>query len=138
LKIIIDPILKQDIVHITLLVKDYDEAIAFYVGKLQFTLVEDTRLSDVKRWVLVQPPGSTGCCLLLAKTANERQELAIGNQSGGRVFLFLNTDDFDRDYCRMIADGVSFIREPIVESYGTVAVFKDLYGNLWDLIQTKS
>lgn len=124
--------------HIALLVKDYDEAIEFYVGKLKFTIVEDTWLSDLKRWVLVRPPGSTGCCLLLAKAADERQKLAIGNQSGGRVFLFLNTDNFDRDYSRMVSDGISFVREPIVESYGTVAVFKDLYGNLWDLIQKKN
>jgi len=129
--------LKQEIDHIALLVKDYDEAIEFYVNKLKFTLIEDTRLSDVKRWVLVQPPGSSGCCLLLAKAADERQNLAIGNQSGGRIFLFLSTDNFDRDYNRMVSEGISFVREPIIESYGTIAVFKDLYGNLWDLIEKK-
>ena len=127
--------MKQSIIHITLLVKDYDEAIAFYVNKLKFILVEDTRLSDVKRWVLVTPPDSSGCCLLLAKAADDRQKLAIGNQSGGRVFLFLNTDDFDRDYSRMVSDGITFVRPPVVEDYGKVAVFEDLYGNLWDLIQ---
>jgi len=129
--------LKQEIDHIALLVKDYDEAIEFYVNKLKFTLIEDTRLSDVKRWVLVQPPGSSGCCLLLAKAADERQNLAIGNQSGGRIFLFLSTDNFDRDYNRMVSEGISFVREPIIESYGTIAVFKDLYGKLWDLIEKK-
>ena len=129
--------MKQEIDHIALLVKDYDEAIEFYVNKLKFTLIEDTRLSDVKRWVLVQPPGSSGCCLLLAKAADERQNLAIGNQSGGRIFLFLSTDNFDRDYNRMVSEGISFVREPIIESYGTIAVFKDLYGNLWDLIEKK-
>jgi len=127
--------LKQSIIHITLLVKDYDEAIAFYVNKLKFILVEDTRLSDVKRWVLVTPPDSSGCCLLLAKAADDQQKLAVGNQSGGRVFLFLNTDDFDRDYSRMVSDGITFVRPPVVEDYGKVAVFEDLYGNLWDLIQ---
>jgi catechol 2,3-dioxygenase-like lactoylglutathione lyase family enzyme len=127
--------MKQSIIHIALLVKNYDEAIAFYVNKLKFTVKEDTVLSDVKRWVLIQPPGSTGCCLLLAKAANEQQSSAIGHQSGGRVFLFLETDDFYRDYKSMIANGIIFVREPIVESYGTVAVFKDLYGNLWDLIE---
>ena len=127
--------MKQSIIHITLLVKDYDEAIAFYVNKLKFILVEDTRLSDVKRWVLVTPPDSSGCCLLLAKAADDQQKLAVGNQSGGRVFLFLNTDDFDRDYSRMVSDGITFVRPPVVEDYGKVAVFEDLYGNLWDLIQ---
>lgn len=129
--------LAQSIIHISLLVKDYDEAIEFYVKKLNFTLVEDSRLSDVKRWVLVQPPGSSGCCLLFAKASNDEQELAVGNQSGGRVFLFLNTDNFQRDYHAMLAKGIVFVREPVDEVYGTVAVFKDLYGNLWDLIQQK-
>lgn len=127
--------MKQSIIHIALLVKNYDEAIDFYVNKLKFTVKEDTVLSEVKRWILIQPPGSAGCCLLLAKAANEQQSAAIGNQSGGRVFLFLETDDFYRDYNSMIANEIIFVREPIVESYGTVAVFKDLYGNLWDLIE---
>ena len=130
--------MNQSIIHIALLVKDYDEAIDFYVKKLNFTIVEDTQLSDTKRWVLIKPPGSSGCCLLLAKAADELQESAVGNQSGGRVFLFLQTDDFYRDYIRMVANGILFMREPIEESYGTVAVFQDLYGNLWDLIQRKN
>lgn len=130
--------MKQSIIHITLLVENYDEAIDFYVNKLKFTIKEDTVLSDVKRWILIQPPGSTGCCLLLAQAANEQQSAAIGNQSGGRVFLFLETDDFYRDYKSMIANGIIFVREPKVESYGTIAVFKDLYGNLWDLIELSS
>lgn len=130
--------MKQSIIHITLLVENYDEAIEFYVNKLKFTVKEDTVLSDVKRWVLIQPPGSAGCCLLLAQAANEQQSSAIGNQSGGRVFLFLETDNFYRDYKSMIANGIIFVREPKVESYGTVAVFKDLYGNLWDLIELSS
>ena len=127
--------MKQSIIHISLLVKDYDEAIDFDVNKLSFTLIEDTSLSDSKRWVLVQPPGSSGCCLLLAKAAHEQQTLAIGTQSGGRVFLFLETDNFEEAYTNMLANGISFVREPVVESYGTVAVFQDLYGNLWDLIE---
>jgi len=127
--------MKQSIIHITLLVRAYDEAIEFYVTKLNFKLIEDTKLSDVKRWVLLQPPGSDGCCLLLAKAVNEEQQAAVGNQCGGRVFLFLNTDDFYRDYNNMLANNVFFERNPITESYGIVAVFKDLYGNLWDLIQ---
>ena len=127
--------MKQSIIHIALLVKDYDEAIDFYVKKLRFKVVEDTRLSDLKRWVLVQPPGSSGCCLLLAKAINKQQESCVGNQSGGRVFLFLDTDNFEETYNAMLAEGVVFVREPIIETYGTVAVFKDLYGNLWDLIE---
>ena len=127
--------MKQSIIHIAVLVEDYDDAIAFYVNKLNFKLVENTKLSAIKRWVLVQPPGASGCCLLLAKAANEQQRSAVGNQSGGRVFLFLDTDDFYRDHQRMLANNVTFVRDPIVESYGIVAVFEDLYGNLWDLIQ---
>jgi len=130
--------LKQSIIHIALLVKDYDEAIDFYVNKLQFKVVEDTLLSDLKRWVLVQPPGSTGCCLLLAKAVNEQQYASVGNQSGGRVFLFLDTDNFHETYNTMVDNGIAFVREPVVEAYGTVAVFKDLYGNLWDLIERTS
>ncbi len=127
--------MRQSIIHISLLVRDYDEAIKFYVDKLNFQLVEDTRLSNVKRWVLIQPPGANGVCLLLAKAANDQQLSAIGNQSGGRVFLFLETDDFYRDYYYMLANNIIFVRDPVVESYGIVAVFQDLYGNFWDLIQ---
>ncbi|AYL97741.1 VOC family protein [Mucilaginibacter celer] len=127
--------MKQSIAHIALLVKDYDEALNFYVTKLGFEVIEDTPLADNKRWVLIRPPGNTGCCLLLAKAANQQQLLAVGNQTGGRVFLFLETDDFYRDYNNMLAVNISFVRQPVVESYGIVAVFEDLYGNLWDLIQ---
>jgi len=127
--------MKQHIAHIALVVRDYDEAIQFYTGKLQFTLVEDTVLSDSKRWVLIAPKGSNECCLLLAKAANAEQQARVGNQAGGRVFLFLYTDNFRADYEMMVKEGVEFIREPKVETYGTVAVFKDLYGNLWDLIE---
>ena len=127
--------MKQHIAHIALVVRDYDEAIQFYTGKLQFTLVEDTVLSDSKRWVLIAPKGSNECCLLLAKAANAEQQARVGNQTGGRVFLFLYTDNFQADYEMMVKEGVEFIREPKVETYGTVAVFKDLYGNLWDLIE---
>ena len=127
--------MRQSIIHIALLVKDYDEAIDFYVNKLNFKVVENTKLSDVKRWVLIQPPGSAGCCLLLAKAADEQQLSQVGNQCGGRVFLFLETDDFYRDYNSMVAKNVTFVRKPIIESYGIVAVFEDLYGNLWDLIE---
>ncbi len=127
---------KQSIVHVALVVRDYDEAIQFYTEKLGFTLIEDTyQPAQDKRWVIVAPPGSNGTSLLLARAAKPEQESAIGNQTGGRVFLFLATDDFWRDYNRMVAAGVSFIREPKVEPYGTVAVFEDLYGNLWDLLQ---
>jgi catechol 2,3-dioxygenase-like lactoylglutathione lyase family enzyme len=117
-----------------LLVRDYDEAIAFYVGKLGFELCEDTRLSADKRWVVVAPPGG-GAGLLLARAANDRQIAAIGEQSGGRVFLFLETDDFVRDHAAYVERGVSFVEPPRREAYGTVAVFEDLYGNRWDLIE---
>ena len=127
--------MKQHIAHIALLVRDYDEAIQFYTRKLHFTLVEDTVLSETKRWVLVAPKGSNECCLLLAKAANTEQETRIGNQTGGRVFLFLYTDNFWTDYETMVKEGIEFVREPKVETYGTVAVFKDLYGNLWDLLE---
>ena len=123
------------IAHITLLVDDYDKAIDFFTGKLNFILVEDTNLSDVKRWVLVKPRGSENCCLLLAKASNDEQRRSIGNQSGGRVFLFLQTDNFRRDYQNLIDNGIKIVREPKAEDYGTVAVFEDLYGNLWDLIE---
>ena len=127
---------KQSIVHVALVVRDYDEAIRFFTEKLQFTLVEDTyQPQQDKRWVLVAPPGSNGLTLLLARASNDEQERFIGNQAGGRVFLFLSTDDFRRDYNRMVSLGITFVREPKVESYGTVAVFQDLYGNLWDLIE---
>jgi catechol 2,3-dioxygenase-like lactoylglutathione lyase family enzyme len=132
------PGMQLKIAQITLLVQDYDEAIAFYVNKLGFRLIEDTPLSDDKRWVLVAPPDGSECCLLLAKAANEQQASYIGNQTGGRVFLFLFTDDFWQSYNQMVARGVSFTRQPIEEDYGRVAVFGDLYGNLWDLIQPKA
>ncbi len=127
--------MQQKIAHITLLVNDYDEAIAFYTQKLDFQLVEDTRLSETKRWVRVTPPGSKECCLLLARAADDRQKAAVGNQSGGRVFLFLYTDDIKRDYANMLQRGVTFLRPPATEAYGAVAVFEDLYGNAWDLLQ---
>jgi len=127
--------MKQHIAHIALVVRDYDEAIQFYTQKLHFRLVEDTVLSATKRWVLVAPKGSNECCLLLAKAADPEQEKKIGDQTGGRVFLFLYTDNFRRDYEAMIKEGVEFVREPKVEAYGRVAVFKDLYGNLWDLLE---
>lgn len=126
----------QRLVHVTLLVDDYDKAIDFYTQKLNFRLVEDTVLSKSKRWVIISPPGSEGCCLLLAKAANEEQSSRIGNQTGGRVFLFLQTNDFKRDFKNLQSKGVSIIRGPIIEDYGTVAVFADLYGNLWDLIES--
>lgn len=128
--------MNQSIVHIALVVRDYDEAIEFYVGKLGFTLIEDTYQPEQdKRWVVVAPPGSSGTTLLLARASKPEQEPFIGNQAGGRVFLFLRTDDFWRDYHAMLARGIRFIREPKDADYGTVAVFEDLYGNLWDLIQ---
>ena len=130
--------MKQTLLHISLVVRDYDEAIAFYTGALGFDLVEDAYLPEQdKRWVLVAPPGSGGTQLLLAKASSPEQEASIGNQCGGRVFLFLGTDDFWRDYEAMKAQGVTFVREPVEADYGTVAVFEDLYGNRWDLIQRK-
>ena len=125
----------QRIAHIALVVRDYEEAINFYVNKLDFQLLEDTQLEAGKRWVLVAPPGAKECCLLLAKAANEEQAKSIGNQSGGRVFLFLHTDNFDRDYQKFKARNIRFIRPPQVFDYGKVAVFEDLYGNLWDLLE---
>ena len=128
--------MKQALVHIALIVRDYDEAIDFYVNKLKFELVEDSYQAEQdKRWVVVAPPGSKGASILLARASKPEQFDFIGNQAGGRVFLFLNTDDFWRDYQRMVADGIHFIREPQEQDYGTVAVFEDLYGNLWDLLQ---
>lgn len=128
--------MKQSIIHIALVVRDYDKAIAFYTETLNFTLLEDTYQPEQdKRWVVVAPPGSNGVSLLLAQSSNPEQEAFVGNQAGGRVFLFLNTDDFWRDYNKMVERGVTIVREPKTEPYGTVAVFADLYGNLWDLIQ---
>jgi catechol 2,3-dioxygenase-like lactoylglutathione lyase family enzyme len=127
----------QTLGHVALVVRDYDEAIAFFTRTLNFKLVEDTRLSEDKRWVLVAPPGSEGATLLLARAATPEQESRVGNQTGSRVFLFLHTDDFWRDYREMTVRRVKFIREPREETYGTVAVFEDLYGNLWDLLQRK-
>lgn len=127
--------MKQKIVHLALVVADYDEAIKFYTEKLDFELIADEKQSETKRWVLVAPKGSNGCQLLLAKGVSEEQQSRIGNQTGGRVFLFLQTDDFWRDYNNYVERGIEFARPPKVEEYGTVAVFKDLYGNLWDLIE---
>lgn len=127
--------MNQHIAHISLLVSDYDEAINFYTQKLNFTLIEDTPIGDDKRWVLVAPAGSRECCLLLAKASSDEQKKFIGKQTGGRVFLFLYTDDFERDYQNLIRENIQILRAPKQESYGTVAVFADLYGNLWDLIE---
>ena len=128
--------MKQSIVHVALVVKDYDEAIAFYTQKLNFVLLEDTYQPEQdKRWVVVAPPGSDGVSLLLARASKQNQEFFIGNQTGGRVFLFLNTDNFWRDYNDMISKGIKFVREPKKQEYGMVAVFEDLYGNLWDLLE---
>lgn len=128
--------MKQSIVHVAIVVKDYDEALAFYVGLLNFDLIEDTYQPEQdKRWVVVSPPGSSGTTLLLARASKPEQEPFIGNQTGGRVFLFLNTDNFWRDYHNMVAKGIKFVREPKQADYGMVAVFADLYGNLWDLLQ---
>jgi catechol 2,3-dioxygenase-like lactoylglutathione lyase family enzyme len=128
--------MRQAIIHVALVVRDYDEAIDFYCHKLHFTLVEDTYQPEQdKRWVVVAPPGSNGASLLLARASTPAQEAFIGNQTGGRVFLFLNTDDFWRDYQEMLSNGIHFVREPKNAIYGTVAVFEDLYGNLWDLVQ---
>ena len=127
----------QKLAQVALVVRDYDEAIRFYTDMLKFELVEDTQLSPTKRWVIVQPPGPSGCRLLLAKAVGEEQISRIGNQTGGRVFLFLHTDNFQRDYEFLKTKGVKFVREPSNESYGTVAVFADLYGNLIDLIEPR-
>jgi catechol 2,3-dioxygenase-like lactoylglutathione lyase family enzyme len=127
----------QNLGCIALVVRDYDEAIRFYTHSLGFQLIEDTDLGGGKRWVRVRPPGSTGTELLLAKAVNPEQASRIGNQTGGRVFLFLHTDDFWRDYRAMTERGVKFVRPQSEESYGTVAVFEDLYGNQWDLLQLR-
>ena len=127
--------MQQSIIHVALVVRDYDEAISFFCSKLHFTLVEDTYQPEQdKRWVVVSPPGSSGATLLLARASTPEQEAFIGRQTGGRVFLFLHTDDFWRDYRDMQAAGIKFVREPKEAPYGTVAVWQDLYGNLWDLI----
>lgn len=129
--------MQQRIAQMALVVKDYDDAIAFYRDKLRFQLIEDTTLSETKRWVLMAPPGNSNTYLLMATAANEEQLSRVGNQTGGRVFLFLYTDDFNRDYEYYLSVGIKFVRPPSIEEYGTVAVFEDLYGNLWDLIELK-
>jgi len=129
--------MNQKLAHIALIVRDYDEAINFYVNKLNFNLIEDTQLTEDKRWILIAPKGTNNCNLLLAKAVNDEQKSRIGNQTGGRVFLFLNTDDFESDYSNLINNDIKIIREPKVEPYGKVCVFEDLYGNLWDLIEQK-
>jgi catechol 2,3-dioxygenase-like lactoylglutathione lyase family enzyme len=130
--------MKQKIAHFALVVEDYDEAIKFYTEKLHFDLIEDSPLSDTKRWVLVAPKGSKETSILLAKAVNDEQKSRVGNQTGGRIFLFLYTDDFWRDYKNMQAEGIKFVRPPLEEIYGIVAVFEDLYGNLWDLLEPKA
>ncbi len=127
--------MRQEITMISLVVRDYDEAINYYTQKLRFVLVEDSKQSETKRWVRVRPTGQSAFCLLLAKAATEEQASRIGNQTGGRVFLFLTTDNFQRDYQNLLDNNIRIMREPSQESYGTVAVFEDLYGNLWDLIE---
>jgi catechol 2,3-dioxygenase-like lactoylglutathione lyase family enzyme len=129
--------MKQNLAHIAIVVDDYDEAIAFYTKKLHFELIEDTLLSELKRWVLVRPKGAKECSILLAKASNEEQKSKIGNQAGGRVFLFLHTDNFKRDYQNLIDNYIKIVRGPSFQDYGIVAVFEDLYGNLWDLIEPK-
>lgn len=129
--------MRRKIAQFALVVDDYDEAIEFYVNKLKFTLVENTKLDESKRWVLVSPDVNKSSSILLAKADNENQEKFIGNQSGGRVFLFLNTDNFEEDYQNLVENGVKIVREPKLEPYGKVLVFEDLYGNLWDLIEPK-
>ncbi len=129
--------MNQSLTQFALLVDDYDEAIAYYTDKLGFELLEDTPLNDTKRWVVIKPKGSAGAHILLAKAANDIQKTRIGNQTGGRVFLFLHTDNFKRDYENYTAKGVKFLRPIVEESYGTVSVFEDLYGNLWDLIEPR-
>lgn len=129
--------MKQRLAHVALLVRDYDEAIAWYTGMLGFTLLEDSPRGAGKRWVLVAPPGDASCALLLARAASERQAARIGDQAGGRVFLFLHSDDFWRDYHAMLARGVRFVEAPRAEEYGDVVVFEDLYGTRWDLLQLR-
>jgi len=129
--------MKQHLGLITFLVKDYDEAVEYFTTKLQFDLIEDTKINDIKRWVIVAPKRSNESKLLLAKATSDEQLKNIGNQTGGRVTFFLHTDNFERDFARMIKSGVDFIEEPREEKYGTVAIFKDLYGNKWDFLQLK-
>ena len=129
--------MNRNLVHISILVDDYDEAIRFYTEKLDFELISDERLSDKKRWVLVKPKGQGDCAILLAKADGEIQQAFIGNQTGGRVFLFMTTDDFDRDFHNLKKHNIKIIREPSDEVYGRVTVFEDLYGNKWDLIEPK-
>lgn len=129
--------MSQTLKHITLVIDDYDRAIDFYTNKLDFKLLEDTKISDQKRWVVISPQNSN-CSLLLAKASNDKQKYHIGNQTGGRVFFFLNTDDFERDYQNLIQNNIKIVREPKTESYGKVLVFEDIYGNLWDLIQSNN
>jgi quinol monooxygenase YgiN/predicted enzyme related to lactoylglutathione lyase len=128
--------MRQNLTHIAIVVDDYDKAIDFYTQKLHFTLTEDTVLTETKRWVLVTPKGAKECSLLLAKVVNEEQKSRIGNQTGGRVFLFLHTTNFKQDYQNLLDNQIKIIREPSIEAYGTVVVFEDIYGNLWDLIET--
>ena len=130
--------MNQKLAQIAIVVNDYDEAIRFYTEKLNFSLIEDTMLNEAKRWVIVSPKGENNCALLLAKAANEEQKSRIGNQTGGRVFLLLYTDNFERDYKNLLDQNIEIVREPAKEEYGTVLVFKDLYGNLWDLIEPTS
>jgi catechol 2,3-dioxygenase-like lactoylglutathione lyase family enzyme len=130
--------MQQHLAHVALLVRDYDEALEYFVGRLGFRVIEDTPLSPDKRWVLVAPPGAREAALLLARAVGPEQEAAVGRQGGGRVFLFLHTDDFARDHAAMCARGVRFIEAPREEPYGTVAVFEDLYGNRWDLLQPQA
>lgn len=128
--------MKQAVIHVALVVRDYDEAIAFFTKTLDFELLEDSYIPEQdKRWVLVRPRGGNGASILLARPSNDLQQAYVGNQTGGRVTFFLATDDFHRDYERMVERGVEFVRPPLETGYGTVAVFKDLYGNLWDLVQ---
>lgn len=130
--------MRQSLTHVALVVGDYDEAIAFYCGVLGFDLLEDTPQPEQnKRWVVVRPKNGLGASIVLARASTPEQQTFVGNQTGGRVFLFLNTDDFDRDYTRLLDAGVEFVRPPVAQDYGTVAVFRDLYGNLWDLLQLK-
>jgi len=130
--------MKQKLAHIAIVVDNYDKAIAFYTQQLKFDLIEDTKLSETKRWVLVAPHGSDGSALLLAQASNEEQKSRIGNQTGGRVFLFLHTDNFQRDYQNLLDNNITVVREPILEPWGWVCIFEDLYGNRWDLIENKS
>jgi catechol 2,3-dioxygenase-like lactoylglutathione lyase family enzyme len=129
--------MNQRLAHVTIVVRDYDEALEFYTRKLFFTIIEDTRLTEEKRWILIAPQGNRDCFILLAKAANDRQAASVGNQTGGRVAFFLHTDDFWRDFEVLKQNKVKFVREPQEQEYGTVAVFEDLYGNLWDLVEPK-